>query len=331
VPARRESPPARHHPTAEWSILLARPEGSPTRFEQPVEWAEIRGDRRIAELAGLREGLVDADELAAAGLLPDAIARRVAAGGLRRVHHGIYQVGPIAGPRAREVGALLAVGEPALLSHHSAAALWGFRTSWPGDVHVTVPAGCRRRRPGIRAHRSHDLDGTIHQRLPLTTPARTLLDLASNLRQDELDHAVEQAQVMRLVTEDALARLLRERSGRRGARALSRALRLEPALMRSRAERRLRQLVRAAGLPRPQYNTRVCGHEVDVLWRRARLVIEIDGFDYHSTRAAFERDRRRDAELMQAGFRVVRLTWRQICDEPEAVVARLAALLAGGA
>ncbi len=330
MPDRRESSPARRPPPTEWSILLARHEGSPGRAEPRVEWAEIRGDRQIAELARQREGLVDAGELAAAGLLPDAVARRVAAGGLRRVHHGVYQVGPIAGPRAREVAALLAVGQPALLSHHSAAALWGFGAAWPGDVHVTVPAGRRRRRPGIRAHRSADLDGTIHQRLPLTTPARTLLDLASHLGQDELDRAVEQAQVMRLVTESALMRLLQECSGRRGARPLARALRIEPALMRSRAERILRQLVAAARLPRPQYNARVCGHEVDALWREARLVVEIDGFAYHSGRAAFERDRRRDADLTQAGFRVLRLTWRQLTEEPEAVVARLAALLAAG-
>lgn len=275
----------------------------------------------------MREGLVDADELAAAGLLPDAIARRVAAGGLRRVHHGVYQVGPIAGPRAREVGALLAVGEPALLSHHSAAALWGFTPAWAGDVHVTVPAGRRCRRPGIRAHRSDVLDGAIHRRLPLTMPARTLLDLASHLRPTELDRAVEEAQVLRLVTEHKLVRLLQERPGCRGARALARALRIEPARMRSRAERSLRRIVEVAALPRPEYNAHVCGHEVDALWREARLVIESDGFAFHSTRAAFERDRRRDAELTLAGYRVVRLTWWQLTDEPQLVAARIAALL----
>jgi very-short-patch-repair endonuclease len=102
-----------------------------------------------------------------------------------------------------------------------------------------------------------------------------------------------------------------------------------PALTRSEAERLLLRLVRAAGLPPPEHNVRVGGHEPDLLWREHRLVVEVDGYTYHSGRAAFERDRVRDAELLASGFRVLRLTWRRLVEEPESVVARLAQALAG--
>ena len=99
-------------------------------------------------------------------------------------------------------------------------------------------------------------------------------------------------------------------------------------MTRSEAERALLALIRRAGLPRPETNVRVLGHEVDALWRTRRLVVEVDGFGVHGTRAAFERDRRRDAALVAAGHRVIRVTWRQLAQEPELLVARLAAALA---
>jgi very-short-patch-repair endonuclease len=108
---------------------------------------------------------------------------------------------------------------------------------------------------------------------------------------------------------------------------LRRAVVLEPRLTRSEAERRLVKLVRAARLPLPVTNTRLAGWEVDAFWPRHRVVVEVDGYAYHGNRAAFERDRRKDAALVAAGYRVVRITWRQLADEPHAVVALLARLL----
>jgi very-short-patch-repair endonuclease len=105
---------------------------------------------------------------------------------------------------------------------------------------------------------------------------------------------------------------------------MSQALHHEPALTRSQAERGLLELIRAARLPRPETNVRVERHEVDFLWRAARLVAEVDGYAFHGTRGAFERDRRRDADLQAAGWRVLRITWRRLAEEPEAVVATLA-------
>jgi very-short-patch-repair endonuclease len=132
-----------------------------------------------------------------------------------------------------------------------------------------------------------------------------------------------------MIRPSASMRAFVERNPRRpGTSALLRALAREPRLTRSQAERRLLALVRRAGLPLPETNVRVLGHEVDGLWRDERLIVEVDGFDAHGTRAAFERDRRRDAELVAPGYRVIRVTWRQLCDEPEQLIARLAAALA---
>ena len=277
------------------------------------------GDAAVADIAGRQHGIVTTRQLAAAGIGDRAVAHRVATGRLVRRFRGVYQVGPVAAPRGREMAAALACGDAALLSHHSAAALWGIRPEHRGDVHITVATGGPRSRPGIRVHRSLSLNAAVHDGLPVTSPARTLHDIATLLPQHQLDRAVEEAQVQRLVTRDELEQL--------PGPALKRALHHEPTLTRSEAERRLLGLVRAARLPRPETNVRVAGYEVDFLWRDHRLVVEVDGFAYHATRQAFERDRVRDATLQAAGYHVVRLTWRQVATEPHAVVARLASLL----
>jgi very-short-patch-repair endonuclease len=281
------------------------------------------GDRAVAALAGRQHGVVSSAQLLAAGLGKRAVAHRVTHGRLVRLHRGVYQVGPVPAPRGAEMAAVLACGAGTRLSHHTAGDLWGFRPH-AGDIHVTVPGEARRLRPGLQIHRALSLDAAVHDGLPLTTPARTLLDLARCLPQHQLDRAVEQAQLMNLVSRGELEALL---GNQRGSRALCRALHDEPTLTRSEAERRLLELVRAARLPRPGTNVRLLGFEVDLLWPAQRLVVEVDGFAFHSSRAAFERDRRRDTALQAARYRVVRLTWRQITLEPHAVVAQLATLL----
>jgi very-short-patch-repair endonuclease len=150
------------------------------------------------------------------------------------------------------------------------------------------------------------------------TPARTLLDLATRLTPHDLERAVNEALVLRLTTPRDLILL-----GRRSS-ALEAALTNEPALTRSEAEARLLALIRAARLPPPRTNVKVTRYEVDFLWPGERLIVEVDGFAFHSSRAAFERDRTRDADLQAAGYRVTRVTWRQLIREPEAVVARVA-------
>jgi very-short-patch-repair endonuclease len=229
----------------------------------------------------------------------------------------------VVAPLGPEMAAVLACGATALLSHHSAAAVWQIRPRHRGDIHVTVAGHDARSRAGIQVHQttaSLSLVAVVHDGLPVTTLARTVSDLARCLPQHQFDRAVEEAQVLRLVTREELERL-------DGGPALRRALHHEPALTRSAAERRLLALVRAARLPRPATNVRVAGYEVDFLWRGHSLVVEVDGFAYHATRQAFERDRVRDATLQAKGYRVIRITWRQLAAEPHAVVARLASLL----
>jgi very-short-patch-repair endonuclease len=294
-----------------------------TRGEQGVECCEAHGDRAVVALAGRQHGVVTTAQLLSAGLGRGAIAHRVQRGWLVPLARGVYQVGPVAAERGREMAAVLVTG--GVLSHHTAAALWGVRPHG-GPVHVTVTGRQPRSKPGLRIHRSHSLNAAVKDGLPLTTPARTLADLAPHLPQHELDRATEQVQLMGLASRDEIAVELKRQ---RGVKALLAALLDEPTLTRSEAERRLLDLIRQARLPRPQTNVMVAGHEVDLLWRRQRLIVEVDGFAFHSGRAAFERDRRRDAALQAAGYRVVRFTWRQITREPHAVVAMLATLLRG--
>jgi very-short-patch-repair endonuclease len=283
--------------------------------------------KRIARLAARQHGVVTTADLVAAGLGRGAIARRVANGGLRPLHRGVYLVGPLVGSRTREMAAALACD--GVVSHHAAAALWGFRPAWHGPIDVTTTRQLRPR-PGIRIHRTRHADSTRKDGVPITTAARTLLDLAAHLDLPTLARAIEEAQLQRLTTPAQLTSLNARSSGRHGARALAKALHHhhEPRLTRSEAERRFLDLIRAARLPAPETNVRVAGYEVDFLWRAERLVVEVDGFAYHSSRAAFERDRRKDAALTTAGNRVVRITWQRLITETISLTAQLTLLTA---
>jgi very-short-patch-repair endonuclease/predicted transcriptional regulator of viral defense system len=280
----------------------------------------VRRQRELMALAARRHGVVTVEDLAAAGVGPRGIARRVADGRLRRLHRGVFLVGPLIGPLTYEMAAAIACGPGAALSHRSAAALWRIRPAWHGPIEITVAGSQPRSRRGITVHRSRSLEATRRQGVPVTTPARTLLDIAALISERDLARAVEEAQVLRLVTPRALMGQVGR--GRPGAASLRAAVhaQFEPSLTRSEAEALLLELVRGAGLPAPETNARLLGHEVDFLWRGAKLVVEVDGFAYHSTREAFERDRRRDARLQAAGYRVVRFTYRQIVSEPGAVI-----------
>jgi very-short-patch-repair endonuclease len=167
----------------------------------------------------------------------------------------------------------------------------------------------------------------------VTSAARTLLDLAAVLPPYLLERAIAEAQVRRLARRRELVDQLERNRGRRGSRVLRRVLDLDggPALTRSEAERRLVKLIRAAELPMPEVNARVGRYEVDFLWPQHKLIVEVDGFAFHSPRASFERDRARDATLAASGYTVLRVTWRQLVQTPETVIARVAAALAARA
>lgn len=297
----------------------------------------LTGDRAVAEVAAAQDGVIARRQLAAMGLGLGAIDHRLRTGRLHRLHRGVYAVGHTAlVPRARELAAVLACGPDAVLSHHSAAALWGLRPHHAGDVHVTVGRSGSRPRPGLQVHRTRFLDARdirVRRGIPTTSPGRTIIDLADTFTDRELTRAIDEATTRGLAhRHEILATLERLGPGRRGSAQLAKILGRNdrPALTRSEAEERLLGLVAMAGLPRPEVNVRIHGHEVDALWRANRLVVEVDGYAFHSTRAAFERDRARDADLDAAGLRVLRVTWRQIVDEPYALIARMAQALARG-
>ena len=308
-----------------------RREASLSAFVQVAE----TGDRAVARVAAAQHGVVTRAQLEAIGFGRGAIAHRLAQARLHRLHRGVYLVGhPVAPPLARELAALLACGPGAVLSHRTAGELWGLLPAGEGnrEVDITV-VGRNPRHPGIRVHRVRRLEARhlmARRGIPVTAPARTLLDLADVLPPRALERAVDEAQVSRRVRHEDLLAVLAEANGRHGAPALRAVLEREggPAITRSEAEERLLALLRRAGLPPPRVNVRLAGHEVDLFWPDQGVVIEIDGYAFHSSRAAFERDRVRDAQLQAIGLRVMRVTWRQIVAEPEALLVRIAQLLA---
>lgn len=286
----------------------------------------------IAPLAARQHGVVSRRQLLDAGVPSGLIDRRVASRELQCLHRGVYRVGPVTSPRAPEMAACLACGPSAVLSHRSAGTVW--RLLYQREravVDVTVTKG-RRVRPGIRVRRSGTLredETTVRERLPITTPTRTLVDLAGVLRPRTLEQALATALDEGLTSLEELGRNVDRHAGREGVRHLAELVRKgSPRLTRSEAEERFLRMMRRACLDPPRTNTEVEGYEVDFLWPAAGLVVEIDGVAFHSSPRAFERDRRRDAVLAAADVRVLRVTWRQIVEEPEAVIGRVAAVLA---
>jgi hypothetical protein len=229
-------------------------------------------------------------QLAAEGLGRNALTRRVRDGRLTRMFRGVYRVGPVDGPWTWEAGALLACGEAAVLSHASAAALWAIRPHVNGPVEVTIARGHRRAHDGIRVHHAALTRGEVRLRdeLRVTSPERTLLDLAATLPQKELDRAVNEALVLRLATADGLRSYLARSSRRQGARALREALRVEPRVTRSELEDAMLALIHKIGLPAPQTNVLVAGHLVDFYWPDHGVVVETDGYGPHGTPRRFE-------------------------------------------
>jgi very-short-patch-repair endonuclease len=297
----------------------------------PLRYA--RADQAIAGLASAQHGVITRTQILRAGVSSAVLDRRVKAKLLRPLHRGVYLVGRLLLPRASALAAVLACGGRALVSHRSAAALWEMlplrECTPPIDV---IVAGGDRRRPRIRICRVSGLrpdEITRRDGIPLTTPARTLFDLAATALERDLDHALAEAFAKRLTSRAELVELLRRHTRHAGARRL-RALigSAEPPITRSEAERRFLSLIRKAKLAAPEVNVRVAGFEVDFYWRVHSLAAEIDGLAFHLTVRRFENDRRRDLELAAAGVRVVRVTWRQIVEEPEALLVRLGQALA---
>jgi len=284
-------------------------------------------------VAELQSGLVHHRQLRALGLGRDAIARRVHCGRLVVVLPSVFAVGghPLDGA-TRCYAALLHAGDNSVLSHGTAAAIWGLIDAPPPIVRATVILRHVRDDPGLRVHRVRALDVRdvrMHGRLPLTAPARTLIDLAARASDRALEEALARARAGELVTERDLEGALERAPLRPGTRRLRRLQRqhVGRAVTFSRFERDLIRLLVAAELPLPRFNAVVNGHRVDAVWPEQRIVLECDGWAFHRERRAFEHDRRRDQDHLAAGYRTVRITWRQLHDDPARIAALLAAML----
>jgi len=285
-------------------------------------------DRRIGALAHTDHGIVDVAGLHAIGASRTQIGRRISAGRLIPLHRGVYAVGHRRlTQRGWWLAAVRAVGDGAVLSHGNAAALWNLRAPPGGRVHVTTGPGGRSRRAGLVVHRSRALPRghvTQHDRIPVTTVARTLSDLAGAVEPAALARAVEAAEALRLLDVPAA---LEASAGRPGAARLATLLAAEPAHTRSDFEAAMIVLCDRHGIEPPRTNVVVAGHLVDCHWPAQRVVAELDSWRFHNTRAAFERDRARDADLQALGFIAVRFTYPQVMRRPAWVASRLRPLL----
>jgi very-short-patch-repair endonuclease len=247
------------------------------------------------------------------------------------VHRGVYAVGrPDLDRGGVLLAAVLACGPRAAVSHLSAAGLWGIRSVPLRPVEVSVPAAARRR-PGVVVHRRVALeatDVTSHQGIPVTTPVRTLVDVATRLGRRELEAAVNEADKLDLVDPETLRSALDRYAGRSGVAALRHLLdRRTFALTESELERRFLPLARLAGLTLPETGRRLNGFKVDFFWPGLGLVVETDGLRYHRTPAQQARDRLRDQAHVAAGLTALRFTHAQVAFERHHVVATLAAVL----
>jgi very-short-patch-repair endonuclease len=224
------------------------------------------------------------------------------------------------------MAAVLASGPGAVLSHRSAAAIWGLRPAARTRIDVTTGRALHAR-PGIQPHRAvlAPDETTTTNGIPTTTVSRTLLDLAAVLPRQAIQRAVNEAEVLRLADATALHALKARHPRHRGISKLHED-RL-PVLTRSELEARFITFLDDAVLPRPDVNTVIEEMEVGFAWREQRLIAELDGFAFHTTRRAFEQDRARDRRLQARGWRVIRITWRQLHDERHQLAAELASLL----
>ena len=307
-----------------------------TEIERPPRAISRSRERALAERARRQHGVVSRRQLLSLGVGKDAIAYRLEIGRLHRVFDGVYAVGHRAiGREGQWMAATLASGDGAVLSHRSAAALWGLRIEASSTQEVTVSRStgsisglCRHR----SALQSDEL--AVHNAIPVTCVARTLFDIAACVSAWEFERALREAEFLRLPQVPTLEEVYRRRRGRRGAKlvgATLESLSLLPAgASRSSLEDRFLRFVRRVGLPAPETNVLMrfggVAYQADCLWREHRLVVELDGHEAHGTRSAFESDRERDRRMQVEGWRVVRITWRQL-NSPESLARDLRGLI----
>jgi very-short-patch-repair endonuclease len=267
-------------------------------------------------LAKQQHGVIARAQLLDLGLHSQAITHRIATGRLHQVRRGVYAVGrPQLTQHGRWMAAVLSCGPRAVLSHGSAARLWEIGSE-RGRIEVSVPTRTPRRRDGILAHRRAALganDVAIHQGIPVTTPVRTLVDLAARLSRGHLERAIREADARGLVDPETLRAALGDLRGQRGAGKLRSVLdRRTFVLTDSELERRFLPIARGAGLPAPETQRMVNGFRVDFYWPELGLIVETDGLRYHRTPAQQTADRIRDQAHAAAGLTPLRFTHAQV-------------------
>jgi len=289
-------------------------------------WRVVQGgvgpDAAVTWVAERQLALITTSQLHVAGVRRGSIEWRLASGTLHPRHRGVYLVGHgIPVPGAIELAAVLACGEPTFVSHRSAAALWGMVAAPGVGVDATVVQRRCRSRRGLRVHRVEtlaDADRGHRRGIPVTAPARTLIDYASTTGAAEAERAIAEAFALKLVTEPQLLAAI-GRGPQRAGVARVRAILGRPGgprRTRSGGERAMLRLIRAAKLPVPLTNQPVEGFNADFFWPEVGLIVEVDGGDFHRARPAFERDHRRDIVHRDAGHEVLRVSAQQLDQEP---------------
>jgi hypothetical protein len=301
-----------------------------------------RVEGEVGRLAAAQNGVVALRQLEGLGYSRRAVQQRERIGRLHRVHQGVYSLTPRAvTERGTFMAAVLACGPHAVLSHRSAAYLWGLVDEWKPPIDVTAPNRRGRSPDGVAAHRDGSvrrIDKTTRFGIPCTSLARTLLDYAGDAQEWELSRAVAQAEVQRLLHRPTMRGLLERSRRRRGVARLRLVLdSVHPQTKRTRSELERLFLVMCArgGLPEPEVNVWLSAadgrrYQADFLWRGERLIIEADSRRFHDTDSAFVQDRKREQQLQLVGWRVSRCTWEQVEGEPRRLAAIIRALLAVG-
>jgi hypothetical protein len=274
-----------------------------------------------------QQGSVTYEQLLECGVTARMIAQRYQAGRLYRVHLGVYSVGrPPQTPIEKASAAVLACGPRAALSHLGALALWGFANRWPTSFDAIVQSD--RRPAGIATHQYSKLtkaDFRTHFGVRTTSPARTLLDSAPRLNDKQRTRTINDALRTPFLTEEQLTDVCTRFPHHPGARLIATVVHGDRT--RSPLEDDFPAFCRRYGLPQPIINTKVAGHEVDALFERQKLIVELDGWEFHKDRQAFESDRNRDADTLQAGYATIRITRERIDHRPAAEAARLKTIL----
>jgi hypothetical protein len=278
--------------------------------------------RRAWELAGRQHGVVSRSQLLALGFSEEAIEHRLKRGRLHRsAVRGVYLVGwPRSTNERRWMAAVLACGTEALLSHRSAAALWGFGVEHPDYIEISLARHSTLRRPGIRVHDRAGLwnrDIGVHRGIPVTSPVRTFLDLATVAGPKTVERSINEADKLDVIDADALRRALDDHPGQPGIRLLRHVLDKDTfRLSDDELERLFRPIAVAAGLPVPLTKQMVDEFEVDFFWPDLGLVVETDGWRYHRTPSAQTRDALRFQTHTAAGLTPLRFSHYQVKYEP---------------